>query len=209
MAYENLLYEKKDGVAWITFNRPKVLNALNRKTMEELRAVLLDARDDEAVRVLILTGAGEKAFVAGADINELAAQTPISGKETAQRGQEVLQFIERFPKPVIAAVNGFALGGPMPEDCAADGSADREQPMATARSARRRLRTCAVLLDSPSQQECKARPTRGEAGNHPRLRRLTEAGAAVWEGRGARDLLNRRNDHRGGSAAHRPGQSRV
>src|SRR6266568_6126417 len=88
MAYENLLYEKKDGVAWITFNRPKVLNALNRKTMEELRAVLLDARDDEAVRVLILTGAGEKAFVAGADINELARNNPVEGKETSIFGQD-------------------------------------------------------------------------------------------------------------------------
>jgi len=72
MAYENLLYEKKDGIAYITFNRPKVLNALNRKTVEEFQQVLLDARDDASVRVLILTGSGEKVFVAGADINELA-----------------------------------------------------------------------------------------------------------------------------------------
>src|SRR5215510_12844561 len=70
MSYENLIYEKKDGIAWITFNRPKVLNALNRKTVEELHQALLDARDDVNVRVLILTGAGEKAFVAGADISE-------------------------------------------------------------------------------------------------------------------------------------------
>ena len=111
MAYENLLYEKKDGVAWITFNRPKVLNALNRKTMEELRAVLLDARDDEAVRVLILTGAGEKAFVAGGDINELARNNPVEGKEASIFGQGVLRLLETMGKPSICAINGFALGG--------------------------------------------------------------------------------------------------
>ncbi len=77
MAYENILYEKKDGIAYITFNRPKVLNALNNKTIDELRQALVDARDDGAVRVLILTGAGEKAFVAGADISELAQRTPV------------------------------------------------------------------------------------------------------------------------------------
>jgi enoyl-CoA hydratase len=111
MAYENLLYEKRDRIAFITFNRPKVLNALNRKTMEELREVLLAARDDDEVRVLILTGAGEKSFVAGADIGELAVQTPVSGKDTAAFGQGVLQLLETIGKPSIAAINGFALGG--------------------------------------------------------------------------------------------------
>jgi len=111
MAYENLLYEKKDGVAWITFNRPKVLNALNRKTMEELQAVLLNVRDDDAVRVLILTGAGEKAFVTGADINELARNNPVEGKETSIFGQGVLRLLETMGKPSICAINGFALGG--------------------------------------------------------------------------------------------------
>ena len=111
MSYENLLYEKRDGIAFITFNRPKVLNALNRKTMEDLRDVLVSARDDEAVRVLILTGAGEKSFVAGADIGELAVQTPVSGKETAAFGQSVLNLLENLGKPSIAAINGFALGG--------------------------------------------------------------------------------------------------
>src|SRR5260370_33789163 len=81
MSYENILYEKKDGIAYITFNRPKVLNALNRKTVDELRHALLDARNDESVRVLIVTGAGEKAFVAGAGIREAALQTPLSRKE--------------------------------------------------------------------------------------------------------------------------------
>jgi enoyl-CoA hydratase len=111
MAYENLLYDKRDGIGFITFNRPKVLNALNRKTMEELREILLGARDDAEVRVLILTGAGEKSFVAGADISELAVQTPVSGKETAAFGQGVLRLLETIGKPSIAAVNGFALGG--------------------------------------------------------------------------------------------------
>jgi enoyl-CoA hydratase len=111
MAYENLLYEKRDRIGFVTFNRPKVLNALNRKTMEELRDILIAAREDDDVRVLILTGAGEKSFVAGADIGELAVQTPVSGKDTAAFGQGVLQLLETIGKPSIAAINGFALGG--------------------------------------------------------------------------------------------------
>ncbi|MGH9796419.1 MAG: enoyl-CoA hydratase-related protein [Candidatus Acidiferrales bacterium] len=111
MNYENLLYEKRDGIAYITFNRPKVLNALNRKTMQELEAILTDARDDAAVRVLILTGAGEKSFIAGADINELAQQAPVHGKEFSIWGQGVLHLLETMGKPSIAAINGFALGG--------------------------------------------------------------------------------------------------
>jgi enoyl-CoA hydratase len=111
MSYENLLYEKKDGIAYITFNRPKVLNALNRKTIEELESILLEARADDAVRVLINTGAGEKAFVAGADINELAQQTPVNGKEFSLFGQSVFHLLETMGKPSICAINGFALGG--------------------------------------------------------------------------------------------------
>lgn len=111
MGYENLLYEKKDGIAFITFNRPKVLNALNRKTIEELRDALVDARDDSAVRVLILTGAGEKSFVAGADIGELSVQTPVNGKEFSLFGQSVIHLLETMGKPSICAINGFALGG--------------------------------------------------------------------------------------------------
>jgi enoyl-CoA hydratase len=111
MAYENLLYEKRDKIGFITFNRPKVLNALNRKTMEELNHILIGAREDDEVRVLILTGAGEKSFVAGADISELAVQTPVSGRETALFGQSVLHRLETLGKPSIAAINGFALGG--------------------------------------------------------------------------------------------------
>jgi len=111
MAYENLIYEKRDGMAFITFNRPKVLNALNRRTIEELRHALLDAREDAAVRVLILTGAGEKSFVAGADIGELALQTPVNGKEFSLFGQSVIHLLETMGKPSICAINGFALGG--------------------------------------------------------------------------------------------------
>lgn len=111
MSYENLLYEKKDGIAYITFNRPKVLNALNRKTIEELHSILLDARGDASVRVLIITGSGEKAFVAGADINELAQQTPVNGKEFSLFGQSVFHQLETMGKPSICAINGFALGG--------------------------------------------------------------------------------------------------
>jgi enoyl-CoA hydratase len=111
MSYENLLYEKKDGIGWITFNRPKVLNALNRKTIEELREVLLDAREDSAVRVLIITGAGEKSFVAGADIGELAQRTPVDGKDFSLFGQGVVHLMETLGKPSICAINGFALGG--------------------------------------------------------------------------------------------------
>jgi enoyl-CoA hydratase len=111
MDYENILYEKRDGMAFITFNRPKVLNALNRKTMEEFEQVLLDARADEAVRVLILTGAGGKSFVAGADIGELSQQTPVEGKEFSLFGQGVIHLLETMGKPSICAINGFALGG--------------------------------------------------------------------------------------------------
>lgn len=111
MAYENLLYEVKDHIARITFNRPNVLNALNRKTMDELGACLDAARNDNAVRVLILTGSGEKAFIAGADINELAQRTPVDGKEFSLYGQEIIHRLETMGKPSIAAINGFALGG--------------------------------------------------------------------------------------------------
>ncbi len=111
MAYENITYEVKDNIGYITFNRPKVLNALNRRTVEELGECLLAARQDASVRVLILTGAGEKAFVAGADINELAQRTPVDGKDFSLFGQEIFHRLETMGKPSIAAINGFALGG--------------------------------------------------------------------------------------------------
>ena len=111
MTYSNILLEKKNAIAYVTVNRPKVLNALNMATMEELGAAFLDLRSDSSIRVAILAGAGEKAFVAGADIGELATRDPVSGKEFAHRGQAVLDVIENLGKPVVACVNGFALGG--------------------------------------------------------------------------------------------------
>src|SRR6201998_1615449 len=111
MSFENILLEKKNSIAYVTVNRPKVLNALNMATMEELRAAFTDIKSDAAIRVAILAGAGEKAFVAGADIGELAKQDAVSGKEYGHRGQSVLDLIENLGKPVIACINGFALGG--------------------------------------------------------------------------------------------------
>jgi len=111
MPYENLLLDIKDQIARVTFNRPTVLNALNFKTVDELSHCLDALKGDASVRVLILTGSGEKAFVAGADINELARQTPLDGKDTALRGQSVFRKLETMGKPSIAAINGFALGG--------------------------------------------------------------------------------------------------
>ena len=114
MAYEkleNVKVEIRDRVLILSVDRPKVLNALNAQTVEEIGRVFSEAREDQNVGAVIITGAGEKAFVAGADINELAQKSPITGKETSERGQMILSGIERFPKPVIAAINGFALGG--------------------------------------------------------------------------------------------------
>ncbi len=109
--FENIRYEKKKQIAYITVSRPKVLNALNMATMEELRRAFTLVKDDDDVRVAILTGEGEKAFIAGADINEISSLDAIEGKEFASRGQSVLDLIENCGKPVIACVNGFALGG--------------------------------------------------------------------------------------------------
>ena len=111
MAFDNLLIERDQATAIVTINRPKVLNALNTQTLDELRRAILELKQDEGVRVVILTGAGEKSFVAGADINELAVQTPAGGREHALAGQHVLDLIENMGKPVIAAINGYALGG--------------------------------------------------------------------------------------------------
>ena len=111
MTYQNLLVESRDGITIVTVNRPDKLNALNDRTMEELDAAFAAIAADPATRGVILTGAGEKAFVAGADIAELATQSPVDGKERSIRGQRVLDRIERLGKPVVAAVNGFALGG--------------------------------------------------------------------------------------------------
>jgi enoyl-CoA hydratase/carnithine racemase len=109
--FENVLYEKKDGVAYVTLNRPKVLNALNRKTLAELTVVFEDASRDSAVLGAILTGSGNKAFIAGADITEIASLTGVEGEQFARDGQAVFNLVENLGKPVIAAVNGYALGG--------------------------------------------------------------------------------------------------
>src|SRR5450631_1039020 len=111
MTFENILLEKKNAIAYVTVNRPKVLNALNSATLEELRAAFTDIKNDASIRVVMFTGAGEKAFIAGADIGELGKQDPVAAKEFTHRGQSVLDLIENLGKPVIACINGFALGG--------------------------------------------------------------------------------------------------
>jgi len=111
MNFDNLLLDRDGAVAILTVNRPKVLNALNAATLAELESAIEALAVDDAVRVVVLTGTGEKAFVAGADINELAILTPVQGKEHARRGQRLFDRIEHLGKPVIAALNGFALGG--------------------------------------------------------------------------------------------------
>jgi enoyl-CoA hydratase/carnithine racemase len=111
MNLENVLYEVRNEIAFVTVNRPKVLNALNDRTMDELRQVFLDIRHREDAGAAILTGSGEKAFIAGADINELATSTPLDGKDRSRRGHHILDIIENLGKPVIAAINGYALGG--------------------------------------------------------------------------------------------------
>ena len=111
MQYINLSAEVKENIVVLTINRPEKLNALNEETFTELKSFFLQVKEDDAVRVVIVTGAGEKAFVAGADITELNKQNGLTGKEFSERGQEVFNIIENLGKPVIAAINGFALGG--------------------------------------------------------------------------------------------------
>jgi enoyl-CoA hydratase len=111
MSFENLLVEREGAVAIVTINRPNVRNALNGPTIRELQRAMEELKADAAVRAVVLTGAGDKAFVAGADINELAVLSPVEGKEHARQGQAVFDYIEHLGKPVIAAINGFALGG--------------------------------------------------------------------------------------------------
>ena len=111
MAYENIIYQVEEGVATITFNRPKALNALNTALLEEFSQALDVVAADESIRVLILTGAGDKAFVAGADISELATCNPLTAKNFSQNGHAIFARLQALPIAVIAAVNGFALGG--------------------------------------------------------------------------------------------------
>ncbi|BBO88378.1 enoyl-CoA hydratase/isomerase family protein [Desulfosarcina ovata] len=111
MAYENIIFDVTDGVATITFNRPKALNAINGQLLDELASALDEIEADEQVRVLVLTGAGEKSFVAGADISELATFNTLQGKLFSRKGQLIFSRLQDLSIPVIAAVNGFALGG--------------------------------------------------------------------------------------------------
>lgn len=111
LTFENISYEKRGAIAYVTFNRPKVLNALNRATVTELTSAFEDCRDDTTVRGVILTGAGEKAFAAGADISEIVNDTPLDAELKTRAGQALTVLIENLGKPVVAAVNGFALGG--------------------------------------------------------------------------------------------------
>lgn len=111
LALANLLYEKKNGIAYVTLNRPKVLNALNTPTWVDLKTAFDDAKTDATVHGVVLTGAGDKAFIAGADISELAHVDAYDAQESSRFGQDVLNLIENLGKPVIAAINGFALGG--------------------------------------------------------------------------------------------------
>lgn len=111
MDYENVLIKKEQSIGWVFVNRPEKLNALNARTIQELKTVFLSFKEDPEVKVVILTGSGEKAFVAGADIGELALLDEKAGRAYVRDGQELTRLIENSPKPVIAAVNGFALGG--------------------------------------------------------------------------------------------------
>lgn len=111
MAYENVLLEKEDRVAILSINRPKALNALNNDTLVEIKQAIEDIKTDTGIDVLIITGAGDKAFVAGADISFMQPLSAIEGRAFGALGQEVFRMIEAMEKPVIAAVNGFALGG--------------------------------------------------------------------------------------------------
>jgi 1,4-dihydroxy-2-naphthoyl-CoA synthase len=158
MTFENVLFEKKNGIGYVTVNRPKALNALNMATMGELRAAFTDIQQDAAVRSAILTGAGEKAFVAGADINELAQQDAVSGKAFAMRGQSVLDLIENLGKPVIACINGFALGGGC-ELALHDAAGQREREAGTAGSETGdspRVWGVAAVAEAGGERDCDA-----------------------------------------------------
>ncbi len=161
----------------ITFNRPNVLNALNRKTIEELGEILNAARADASVRVLILTGSGEKAFIAGADINRTRDSRPRwMASEFALFGQEIIHRLETIGKPSIAAINGFALGG----GC--------------------ELALACTMRDR--EQEREAGPAGSETRDYAGIRRVAAVAAAGGQRRGARIDFDRRNDYGGRSTAH-------
>ncbi|MDO1447032.1 enoyl-CoA hydratase-related protein [Rhodocytophaga aerolata] len=111
LAFDNINLLIKDSILTVSINRPSKLNALNHKTMEEIGTVMQQVYDSREIKGVIFTGEGEKAFIAGADISEIAALTEVSSRKFAERGQEIFAMIENCPKPVIAAINGYALGG--------------------------------------------------------------------------------------------------
>ena len=176
----NVLYEKKGAIAYVTVNRPKVLNALNTPTWKDLRTAFEDARDDAAVRGVILTGAGDKAFIAGADISELAHVAAFEAEQSSRFGQEVLDLIENLGKPVVAAINGFALGG----GC--------ETAMA-----------CTIRI---AVEHREIRPARSHARTRPGRRRNATAAAAGRQGPRPAAHSVRRDDQRAGGLSHRARQ---
>ncbi|MCP2519581.1 enoyl-CoA hydratase-related protein [Candidatus Aminicenantes bacterium AC-708-M15] len=111
MEFKNLLFKQEEGIGFVTINRPDKLNALNIETIKELEELFTHLKENQEIKVVIITGAGEKAFVAGADIEELSKLNMVEGKEYSLRGQRVFSLIENLGKPVIAGVNGYALGG--------------------------------------------------------------------------------------------------
>ena len=176
LSLANVVYEKKGAFAYVTVNRPRVLNALNTPTWADLRTAFEDARDDAAVRGVIMTGAGDKAFIAGADISELARATAFEAEQSSRFGQKVLDLIENLGKPVIAAVNGFALGG----GC--------ETAMA-----------CTIRIAVDTRSSASPRSTRACSGW---WRHTTFAAAGRKGTRPAAHSL-RRDDRRAGGVSHR------
>ena len=176
----NVVYQKKGAFAYVTVNRPNVLNALNTPTWADLRTAFEDARDDAAIRGVILTGAGDKAFIAGADIGELAQATACEAETSSRFGQEVLDLIENLGKPVIAAVNGFALGG----GC--------ETAMA-----------CTIRITVDTRQ---VRPARSQAGTCSWWGRHATPAETGWERPRSAAHPFRRDDQRAGGLSHRARQ---
>ena len=169
MEFKNLLIDNSEGVALLTINSPRTLNALNSEVLGELECALYELAHDAAVKAVIVTGAGEKAFVAGADIKEMSAMTAYEGHQFGLKGQRVMLAIEKMGKPVIAAVNGFALGG----------------GAGAGPGLRFHLRL----------GKGQGRLSRGDPGDHARLWRDAEPGEADRSQQGQRADIHREDDH--------------